>query len=138
MDSLPYKTMRRAAAMTVAVLLVGMAPNLAFCQIKCHPGEAPATHHAAPVASHHHQSHAAQSHNPVSTLEGNSGCKSLAQVSLLRKQEALAAERSAAPTATPDPPSSAYEAPVSFTLVSRFTDRHGPPVALTPVVPLRV
>ncbi|MGH9577113.1 MAG: hypothetical protein ACRD3R_06720 [Terriglobales bacterium] len=127
-----------AATLTLAMALVGTAPTLAFCQVMCFPAKAQATHHSAPAVAHHHPSDASQTHRQVAALKDSSACKSLAQVALLRTQNALGGGRQLATTAATEVVNPSQEAPASPRLAARFPDRQGPPVTASPVVPLRV
>ncbi len=118
------------------MVLASAGTSVAFCEAICVPAQTPA-HHAAQVAVHAH-AHAAQPSAPASAVENGSGCKTLAQVSLLRRRSTLSAQGQSASAPAPDDFSHFCEAALDFARASRLEDRHGPPVALSPVVPLRV
>ena len=131
------QTMRAiAGTMMLMMVLASAGASVAFCEAICASAEAPA-HHAPQAAAHPH-AHAAQSSAPTSAMESGSGCKTLAQVSLLRRRNTLRADRQAAPLATLDASHRAHEMPGDLTVVSRFADLHGPPMKATLLVPLRV
>jgi len=131
------KTMRAtAAAMMLIMVLASAGTSLAFCEVMCVPAEAP-SHHALQLAVHAH-AHGAQSSAPTSTMEKGWGCKTLAQVSLLRRRSTLSADRQTAPATTPDASRRVHEMPGNLPVVLRFTDLHGPPMKATLLAPLRV
>ena len=127
-----------AATLTLALALMGIAPNRAICQTLCASAEARTGHHAARVTTHHHPSHTARTHDPTSLLRDNSGCKSLVQVSLLRRQVAQGVKRPVATAIAAQGMNPELEVPVSLRDAFRYPDRHGPQVTATSVVPLRV
>ena len=117
-------------------VLASAGASLTFCEAICGSATAPA-HHARHVAAHAH-AHAAQATSPASTLQSGSGCKTLAQVSLLRRRSTVEAQSQSASAPPPESLSHFREAVADFALLLSFADRHGPPVAPSPVVPLRV
>ena len=118
------------------MVLASAGTSLALCEAICGSAEAPA-HHASQVAIHAH-GHTTQPSAPASAMERGSGCKTLAQVSLMRRRSTLGAQSQSASAPVPDGPGHFREAPVDFAQFSPIAGRHGPPVALSRVVPLRV
>ena len=118
------------------MVLASAGASLTFCEAICGSATAPA-HHARHVAAHAH-AHAAQAAAPTSTIGSGSGCKTLAQVSLLRRRSTLSAQGQSASAPPPESLSCFREAVADFAPVPGFADRHGPPVAPSAVVPLRV
>ncbi|MGH9603484.1 MAG: hypothetical protein ACRD24_13980 [Terriglobales bacterium] len=127
-----------AATLALAMALMGAAPTVAFCQAMCLPAQAQTAHPAASAPAHHHQSHASQSRQPVSVLMGSLACKTLVQVALLRRQDAMAADRQVETAAAVDTVIPSLDWPANRNSASRFPDRHGPPLTAPPLVPLRV
>lgn len=118
------------------MVLASAGTSLAFCEVICASAEAPA-HHAPQMAVHAH-AHAAGPSVPASAMEKGSGCKSLAQVSLMRRRSTLGAQSQSASVPPPESLNRFREAVADFALLLSFADRHGPPIAPSPVVPLRV
>ncbi len=65
------------------MVLASAGTGIALCEAICVPAAAPA-HHTPQGVTHAHGAHASE---PASAVAAESGCKTLAQISLLRRRE---------------------------------------------------